>query len=257
MQKDEPLEQALIDDLITRIERETGIDIRKQHVTDKVALDLMDWLSQTADDPDWSQIAHQFVNQETSFFRSHSVLLALENLLDRNIKHIWFAGCSTGEEAYSLLLLASLKNIHPIPSIIATDLSRRSIECALTGHYPIHRKSEKLAVETFLGTGLFEMSADDVSSQAVIQLNEKARNQIEFFSQNLLKETFREVFDLIVCRNVLVHMSDAGQAIVLDRLVEALIPGGVLILGDSDPRPSNLKPLEIGGLLLWSKIPSV
>ena len=75
MQKDERLEQALIDDLTTRIERETGIDIRKQHVTDKVALDLMDWLSQTADDPDWSQIAHQFVNQETSFFRSHSVCL--------------------------------------------------------------------------------------------------------------------------------------------------------------------------------------
>ena len=251
------MEQALIDDLATRIERGTGINLRKQRVTDEVALELMEWLSQTADDPDWSQVAHHFVNQETSFFRSRSVLLALENLLDRNTKHIWFAGCSTGEEAYSLLLLASLKNIHPTPSIIATDLSRRSIECALAGHYPIHRKSEKSAIETFLGTGLFEMSADDTNSRAVIQMNEKARNQIEFFSQNLLEETFWEVFDLVVCRNVLVHMTDFSQAIVLDRLAGSLIPGGVLILGDSDPRPSNLKALEFGGLLLWSKTPSV
>ena len=253
MPEEDRLEQALINDLAKIIEQGTGIDIRKQNITRPVVLELRHWLDKKSGEPDWSHVAHHFVNQETSFFRSHLVWRALDDLLDRDVKHVWFAGCSSGEEAYSLLLLASQKNTNPVPGITATDLSQRSIESAMDGHYLIHRKSEQSAIETFSGTRLFEMSVDGSNLQAVVQMSEKAREQIDFSSQNLLQSGFRDAFDLIICRNVLVHMSDASQAIVLDRLSQALMPGGFLILGDSDPRPSDLSPIEIGGLLLWSQ----
>jgi len=145
---------------------------------------------------------------------------------------VWVAGCSTGEEAYSLAILirehldermADFK-VH----IFATDIDRESIEQARTGIYPssiiADVSPERLA-------HFFDQDAPDGSTY---RIRKSIRDMLIFSEHDVTKDPPFSKLDLVSCRNLLIYMGSELQKRVLLLFHYALNPGGMLFLGSSE-----------------------
>lgn len=137
----------------------------------------------------------------------------------------WSAGCSTGEEAYSLAMVLA-KHI-PLNrfSVLATDLDENALQKAKTGLYARRLLAElpkPLKEKYFIKQGLFYKLTDEV------------QNQVTFDRQNILTVTFNQQFDLIVCRNVMIYFTDEAKSLLYQKLSNALSPGGILFIGSTE-----------------------
>jgi len=147
---------------------------------------------------------------------------------------VWSAGCSTGEEPYSLAM-AFLARFPPSSGweidILATDLSTRVLEKAQSAVWPIEKAREipegYLKAFMLKGTGPQEGRA---------KAGPAIRSVVRFQRLNLNAEPFVLAghFDLILCRNVLIYFDPASKARVLGRLLDRLEPQGYLLLGHAE-----------------------
>lgn len=177
---------------------------------------------------------------ETMFMRHPDQFRALAKLvfdgsvggLDRPLS-VWSAGCSTGEEAYSL---ASLLAGYPSGvRVLGTDVSSRSIEKAKTARYRYWslRGVDPVSTTTWL-------DLDSVNAE----VRSPIRNLVDFKVQNLMNDPYPSNVDIIFCRNVLLYFREDTAAVVFQRFYEALRPSGVLFIGYVDPMPSAETPFE-------------
>ncbi len=142
---------------------------------------------------------------------------------------LWVAGCSTGEEAYSLAMLLREgmdKLNQPIPvQIFGTDLDHEAIEVARRGFYPegVARdvRSERRARFFIKGDGGY-------------RIKQEIREMVIFAPQNVLKDPPFTKLDLIACRNLLIYVKPAAQERLLALFHYALKAGGTLFLGSSE-----------------------
>ncbi len=175
---------------------------------------------------------------DTSFFRDREVFAALrDEILPQlaasrpdGVVHVWSAGCSTGQEAYSLAMLAdpSERRTGGLKlDIVATDLSQRALEKAHSGLYTQFEVQRGLPIRMLLKH--FE-KADDMWRAA-----EPLRRTIRWRRLNLLEDR-RSVrpFDVILCRNVIGYFDPETRARVLDQMAHALAPDGYLVLGGGE-----------------------
>ncbi|HEY0142474.1 MAG TPA: protein-glutamate O-methyltransferase [Thermoanaerobaculia bacterium] len=181
---------------------------------------------------------------ETHFFRepNHFVLLrerVLPNLLaaaaagqrPKSIR-VWSAGCSTGEEPYSLAMLLrdTLGDGWNI-DILATDISTRVLDSARAGFWPVRKSKEIPApyLKRFMLKGTR-------SQEGTMKAGEDLRGMIRFLRLNLNEEQFRveRNFDLIFCRNVLIYFDADSKRGVINRLVSHLAPKGLLFVGHAE-----------------------
>jgi chemotaxis protein methyltransferase CheR len=169
---------------------------------------------------------------ETSFFRHKSHMKALEETVIpalREREHelrLWSAGCATGEEAYTLaMVMAQAVGASRRFSVLASDISQRSLEVARRAHYP---RSAIASVPTRYRFG-FEAAGD-----GELRVVEDIRRRVELESRNLSRGPYPRGFDLIFCRNVLIYFESAAKQEALRRLVASLVPGGFLFLGYSE-----------------------
>ena len=143
---------------------------------------------------------------------------------------IWSAGCSTGEEAYSIAI--ALLDAAKIPAdairIAGTDVSRRCIQAARRGVF---------------GASAFRVTPDTTRRRWFVDRADGAHavdelRQIVHFSQmNLLdraKASLIGTVDVVFCRNVLIYMDDAARNRIVGMFHEMLAPGGILLLGHSE-----------------------
>ncbi len=160
---------------------------------------------------------------------------------------VWSAGCATGEEPYSVAMI--LDNfiglgLHDLRvKLLGTDISRIALADAQEGIY----RSE--AVKD-LPISLKERYFRDVGEKRV-QVIDRLKEAILFRSLNLVTESypFKNQFNLILCRNVMIYFDEATNSKVLQSMVRVLAPGGYLFLGPSDPHPKadfGLKCVESG-----------
>jgi len=177
----------------------------------------------------WFRDAHPFRILEEKIF------VELESQLRSRPLNVWSAACSTGQEPYSISMIADeykRKNLGKIPAgvrITATDISPSVLAAARSGIY------EMLA----LGRG---MSDDRLkrffksSSDGAWEVNADIKSKITFQSLNLLDNFARltDRFDVIFCRNVLIYFSGELKQDILSRMHQKLQPGGYLILGASE-----------------------
>jgi chemotaxis protein methyltransferase CheR len=147
---------------------------------------------------------------------------------------IWSAGCSIGDEAYTLAIL--LDEVAPRLNhfILASDIDRGALAKAKArGPYsqddirnisPAQR-STYFDVE---GTKFF--------------IKEKIAQRITFKEQNLMLDPFENNFDLIVCRNVIIYFTNEAKSLLYPKFQAALRPGGILFLGGTEiiPRPTDI-----------------
>lgn len=146
---------------------------------------------------------------------------------------IWSAGCSTGEEPYSIAmqLHASIRGISNWDiRILATDLDGNSLDKAAHGVYEIGRtknlSDSELRQHFVKGRGQME---------GQVRVRDHLKQMIVFKRLNLLHEwPMRGPFDLIFCRNVVIYFDKDTQRMLFDRYADILRPDGHLFIGHSE-----------------------
>lgn len=174
---------------------------------------------------------------KTSFFREvehfHYVRQRVIPELTGHRIRLWSAGCSSGEEPYSLAIL--LREAMPDIDrrdvrILATDLSIRMLEKAQRGVYEraaLQELTPVLVQKHFVRTGLEE--------RAVYQVHQALRGMVYYKRLNLMEQwPMRGPFDVIFCRNVMIYFDRATQERLINRFYELLRPGGHLFVGHSE-----------------------
>ncbi|MEA2658349.1 MAG: chemotaxis protein methyltransferase CheR [Candidatus Binatota bacterium] len=147
---------------------------------------------------------------------------------------VWSAGCSTGEEPYSIAMIL-LDHFPPRTGwqieILATDLSQRALRAARTAVWPIGKAKQippKYLKQFMLrGTG-----AQAGNMKAGTELTALVR--FEQLNLNDSVPPWLEHFDLIFCRNVLIYFDARSRARVIHRLVDTLMPDGYLLVGHAE-----------------------
>lgn len=188
--------------------------------------------------------------QETSFFRDRGQLdaIAWEQLLEQaqargsHEIRVWCAGCATGEEAYTLALLAreAFGGAPPV-RILATDISSAALEAARSGSY---RERALRTVAPGLRQRYFERDGEP------LVVGDRLRSIVHLAQHNLVTGTMpplgEPAFDLILCRNVLIYFDGETADRVISGLQSALQPEGTLMLGAADVLcGSSRRPAEL------------
>ena len=149
----------------------------------------------------------------------------------RNLR-IWCAGCATGEEPYSIVIALAdrfgLELIPHHPVILASDISTSALATARSGSYPSARVKEAGDIVK-RGYALRE-------DETRIRMNDSIRKRILFKRMNLMRHDFpfRNEFDVIFCRNVMIYFDQPTRAALVEAFRRHLRPGGYLFLGHSE-----------------------
>ena len=210
---------------------------------------------------EYEALLETLLTQETSFFRYPAVYDALEKKILPEVQErkfwenprmlrIWSAGCSTGEEPYSIAvsICESLKFAEAWEiEILATDISRRALRHAERGAYP-KRSLQDLSlrqVETYFTAG-----------KHGFQVKSRIRKMISFAQMNLSESVYVGKLDCIFCMNVLMYFSESRRLAILRRFYDALEPGGYFVLGHSESltnAPLKFEAVVLGDCRLYRK----
>ena len=181
-------------------------------------------------------VVEALLNNETYFFRDKPTFdqlpgEILPEIADRrrDVRRlsIWSAGCSTGQEVYSLAMLFAEQAERWrgwTIDILGTDVSHRAINAARSGIYS--------QFEVQRGLGVTQMLRHFDETSRGWQVHEDVRSTVRFNQHNMLKPfPARIPFDLVLCRNVLLYFDRSTRAEAFDRLASAVMPDGFLMLG--------------------------
>ncbi|MBL4907128.1 MAG: hypothetical protein JKX94_06720, partial [Sneathiella sp.] len=145
---------------------------------------------------------------------------------------IWSAGCSSGEEPYSItsVILGKMASMsHWDIRILATDLDTNMLQKGRAGIY------EKSSIEKIPDTYKQAFSEITTLKKDVFHIKQKAKNLVSFNQLNLLhKWPMKRKFDAIFCRNVLIYFDGPTKETLVRRYSDMLMPGGLLFLGHSE-----------------------
>ncbi len=183
---------------------------------------------------------------KTEFFRekAHFEILREELLPDFYGQKIlaWSAGCSSGEEVYTLaMILAEEKAAGHIPDyfLYGNDISKRILAKAVKAVYPFR---EALSIPPGYRKKYLLRSKD--KTNPTIRIVPELRAHTKFLWENLVgeKDTLPSDFQFVFCRNTLIYFDRKTQAKVVSRLINHLVPGGYLIVGHSESLLYQLPP---------------
>ncbi|MCT4632983.1 MAG: protein-glutamate O-methyltransferase CheR [Firmicutes bacterium] len=210
-----------------------------------------------------NELINRLTTNHTYFFRENSHFSYFEEIIlpelfeiekkSRDLR-IWSAGCSTGEEPYTLAMILH-KNLEKIRltydvKVLGTDISTKVLKLAKEGRYgalsvkdiPIEYKSKYFKAE----------------SNGVYQIHQSVMDEVIFRRFNLMDHfNFKKKFHVIFCRNVLIYFDNETKLKILRKFYDSLEDGGYLFLGKSefnlDKRFTFLKPAIYRKGELWGR----
>ncbi len=244
-------DEALFRKIIKRLRETAGVDFThyrdstiKRRIMRRMALHNQHSLAEyvkliESDTSEPETLFHEILINVTSFFRDPEKFESLkadifprivqDKASDKPIR-FWSAGCSTGQEAYSLAMamLEFLDNkpVRPPIQIFATDLSDNvSLRSARVGVYPqsIEAEVSPERLRRFF-----------TKEDGQYRINKSIRDLCVFAKQNIIADPPFSRVDFIACRNVLIYLSPTLQKRVIPTFHYALNPNGVLMLGNSE-----------------------
>ena len=139
---------------------------------------------------------------------------------------IWHAGCSTGEEVYSLAILLKEEGLLERCQIYATDFNNKVLEIAREG---IFKKSdiEQYNQNYRLSGGMYSLSDYYQSMYGSVKFQKELAEKIVFADHNLVTDSVFADVNLILCRNVMIYFEKNLQNQVLKLFCESLVPSGI------------------------------
>ena len=210
---------------------------------------------------EYDSLLERMLTQETSFFRYPAVFEAFEKRVLPEIHvskfwknprtlRVWSAGCSTGEEPYSVaitiadsLSFADAWNVE----ILATDVGKLALKNAEKGIYSgrsLGSVSEK------------QLGAHFTKVENKFHVKPRLKKMISFAPMNLASPVYVGRMDLIFCMNVLIYFTEERRRALVQRFYEALEPGGYLFLGHSESiskMPVKFQAIVLGDCILYRK----
>ena len=244
----------LLDELAEKIERQTmmrfGVERRSHYINTVAARARITKAIDTAayirsvlaplGQLELSTLIDNLTINETTFFRNVPQMnlfarVAVPEILTRKRAKngpkridIWSAACSTGQEAYTLAILA-FEALRFLPGwevrVHATDISPTVVGVARLGVYP---KARLDSVPADLLARYFDVTATEIRVKDILR-------RITTFQQHNLCEAFPSInFDVIFCRNVMIYFSREDQAKLAQKFKDRLVPDGFLFIGHSE-----------------------
>jgi chemotaxis protein methyltransferase CheR len=217
------------------------------------------------DQQEFNELMNLVTINETSFFRFPQQFEALKNRVlpeimaakpeaNRNFR-VWSAGCSTGEEPYSIamtLLDAGIDGLGWKAQVLGTDVSTKALAVGQKG---VYTKRAMTNVPKEIIARHFEAVDGDY------RVGERARRLVDFGYHNLIKEPYplslMGNWDVIFCRNVTIYFRLESTRRVVANHFNSLNEGGYLFIGHSETLTSisdQFEPVEIGGVFLYRKV---
>jgi chemotaxis protein methyltransferase CheR len=217
---------AMVYSRLSRRLRETGHQSFKEYLR---------WLEST-DGPEWQEFVNALTTNLTSFFREgHHFQILSDYLKAERFASgckIWCSAASTGEEPYSIAMtaieaLGSSKSF----SLAASDIDSKVLHTASQGIY----RSESLKgvdpgrLQRFFLRG-------KAANAGMARVKPELREKIDFLIVNLIRNDwpFRDAFDVVFCRNVMIYFDAETQRQVLERIHKVMKPGGLLFVGHAE-----------------------
>jgi chemotaxis protein methyltransferase CheR len=217
------------------------------------------------DDQEFNELLNLVTINETSFFRFPAQFDALRNTVLPEIMaaktggnravRVWSAGCSTGEEPYSISMTLMDSGIEVSgfkPQVLGTDVSTKALARAKAG---VYGKRAMMNVPKDVVSRHFEPTAT-----ADFRVNDRVRSYVDFGYQNLIKEPYplslMGNWDIIFCRNVTIYFRLESTRRVVSNFFDSLNEGGYLFIGHSETLTSisdAFEAVEIGGVFLYRK----
>ncbi len=183
-------------------------------------------------------ILDAMTTHETQFFRDakfwadlcQTVVAPAAARLNRGLR-IWSAGCSTGQEAYSLAMLLEERfpKVASKTQIYATDVSSAAVETARAALYSEH--------ETSRGLDAARLARHFERATSGVRVKKAISSRVQFSVHNLKDASPFSSMDLVLCRNVLIYFSEVDRWAIVDRLTRALGPEALLVLGSTESLP--------------------
>jgi len=210
---------------------------------------------------DFQELVESLLTQETTFFRYPGVFEAFEKRVLPELHtrkfwqnprsfRIWSAGCSTGEEPYSVaitivdtLSFADAWNVE----ILATDIGRNALAIAERGVYSgrsIGSVNEK------------QLATHFQPAEGGQQIRTRIRKMINFVQMNLTNSVYVGKMDVIFCMNVLIYFSEERRRELVQHFYSVLEPGGYLFLGHSESiskMPVKFQAIVLNDCILYRK----
>jgi chemotaxis protein methyltransferase CheR len=260
--------QSLLDELSGEVRRRFGLVLEHQ-IEAKLAqvlksvseVELTRWIDRLGVLPshhaEWLSVIETLTVHESFFFRDSAQLDHLQVLLARDCRsgppreiRMWSAGCSMGEEAYTLAIVACLALVEAglasegptghvgfkpgwSVTVIGTDISRPILRRAETGFYPVAVPGAFRELYPEL-LRFFPEAGDGAR-----RVGEEIRTLVSFAQGNLLSSHPHplgedQYFDVVCCRNVMIYLEEAARSRAQTALIEAVKPGGYLLLSPTD-----------------------
>jgi chemotaxis protein methyltransferase CheR len=174
----------------------------------------------------------------TSMFRDPTFFQALREkvvplLRTYPFMRIWNAGCSTGEETFSLAILLREEGLYDRARIYATDINDSVVERARAGSFPLEKMRDY--TENYIRAGGTEAFSTYYTTDGnTARFKPELLEQVVFAQHNLVSDAPFNEFNMIVCRNVMIYFGKTLQDRVHELFYESLDPFGILALGHKE-----------------------
>ncbi|QHE77689.1 CheR family methyltransferase [Hydrogenophaga sp. PBL-H3] len=215
---------AMVYSRVSRRLRETGHDSFKTY---------LDWLEHH-DGAEWQEFINALTTNLTAFFREQHHFEILAQMFAAKRSHnwrIWCSAASTGEEPYSIAMTAQ-ENLGTSGSyeIVNSDIDTKVLATAQRGVYKADGSKglspERMQRFFMRGKG---------SNEGFMRVKPELQKSLSFQTVNLIQDLpFREPFDVVFCRNVMIYFDAATQRAVLERIHRVMKPGGMLFVGHAE-----------------------
>ncbi|SUJ25796.1 Chemotaxis protein methyltransferase [Sphingobacterium spiritivorum] len=146
---------------------------------------------------------------------------------------IWLAGCSTGEEVYSMAIMLKEANLYHRSLLYATDINPGVLEKARKGIFPISQMKQ-YSENYILSGGKSDFSTYYTANYDVVKFNEDLKEKMIFSAHNLVSDSSFNEFQLVICRNVLIYFDKELQNKVFRLFDDSLDSLGFLALGSKE-----------------------
>jgi chemotaxis protein methyltransferase CheR len=211
------------------------------------------------------RFVEQITVSVTEMFRDPGFYRVLRESVLPRLNHspmirIWHAGCSTGEEVYSMAIMLHEAGLLERSQIFATDISPAVLEKFKFGTYPLSRM--KLYHENYLHSGgKKDFESYYTTRENAVRFDDSFGRKIVLATHNLVSDKSFSTFQLILCRNVMIYFDKRMHDKVLRMFYESLEPNGFFGLGAKETLKftavdSKFKQLE-GNEKIWIKIPEL
>jgi chemotaxis protein methyltransferase CheR len=217
---------AMVYSRLSRRLRDTGHQSFREYLS---------WL-ESSEGPEWQEFVNALTTNLTSFFREQHHFDNLNQLLKSRPSNyhwnVWCSAASTGEEPYSILISAlETLGVKCQFSLAASDIDSKVLATAAQGVYRLEnlKGMDNTRLQRFFLRGKGD-------NAGLVRVKPELKKMVNFQMVNLIRDDwpFKELFDVVFCRNVMIYFDAPTQRKVLERIHKVMKPGAVLYVGHAE-----------------------